>query len=59
VYSGKSGVALFQRFFAHGDGGPYLFWATKSSAPLPSADATQLEVAPERWQRWLAEEPLP
>jgi len=59
VYSGKSGAALFQRFFAHGDGGPYLFWATKSSAPLPSADATQLEVAPERWQRWLAEEPLP
>lgn len=52
VYSAKSGAALLQ--LAHdGARGPLLFWATKSSAPLPRASAEQIARAPESWQRWL------
>ena len=58
VYSGKSGAALFQRSFQDPRGGPYLFWATKSSAPLPPGDDESQSQAPKRWQRWLHEPAL-
>lgn len=56
VYSGKSGAALFDR--ARRGGGPTLFWATKSTAPLPVASDPEILRAPPRWQAWLREPSL-
>lgn len=52
VYSAKSGAALLE--LARGETeGPLMFWATKSSAPLPTASAEDIALAPRAWQRWL------
>lgn len=51
VYSGKSAAALFD--LARRGGGPIVFWATKSSAPLPVATAAQISGAPAAWRDWL------
>jgi D-cysteine desulfhydrase len=56
VYSAKSGAALFER--ARRGGGPMVFWATKSSAPLQVAADADIVRAPMRWQRWLDEPAL-
>lgn len=48
VYSAKSAAALFTL-----DQRPLLFWATKSSAPLPQPTAAQLSGAPASMRRWL------
>jgi D-cysteine desulfhydrase len=53
VYSGKSGACLLQ--LAMSGSGPLLFWATKSSAPLP-ASAPDLDAPPRRWVRWMRSE---
>jgi D-cysteine desulfhydrase len=52
VYSEKSGACLLA--LARADHrGPLLYWATRSSAPLPRATDEQLATAPRRMQRWL------
>jgi 1-aminocyclopropane-1-carboxylate deaminase/D-cysteine desulfhydrase-like pyridoxal-dependent ACC family enzyme len=53
VYSAKSAAALLDRVGARE--GPLLFWATKSSAPLPRVTAAQLSHAPAPLRRWLAD----
>lgn len=53
VYSAKAAAALFamqQR--------PIVFWATKSSVPLPQASEAQRLAAPSALRRWLAKPPL-
>lgn len=57
VYSAKSAAALL-RLARSGARGPMLFWATKSSAPLPRATAEQVAYAPARWRRWLGSQYL-
>jgi hypothetical protein len=57
VYSGKAGAGLLVRLYDRGIRGPFLFWATKSSAPLPVASREQIARAPQRWQRWLGLSP--
>ncbi len=49
VYSAKSAAALFARKER-----PLLFWATKSSVPLPQASDSQVAAAPCAMRRWLA-----
>ncbi len=49
VYSAKSAAALF----ANPDR-PLLFWATKSTTPLPQPTQAQLQAAPRGMRRWLA-----
>jgi D-cysteine desulfhydrase len=52
VYSAKSGAALLS--LAQRDTrGPLLFWATKSSAPLPRAQDQDLDHAPAPWRRFV------
>lgn len=51
VYSAKSAAALADVVPA--TRGPVLFWATKSSSPLPRASAADLAIAPAPMQRWL------
>jgi D-cysteine desulfhydrase len=53
VYSGKAGAGLLLRLAQRDARGPFLFWATKSSAPLPAATPEQVSRAPRRWRRWL------
>lgn len=52
VYSAKSGAALLE-LARRGARGPLLFWATKSSAPLPRARDEHLDQAPEPWRRFV------
>lgn len=52
VYSAKAGATLLDLARAGGPG-PLLFWATKSSAPLPQATAGQIASAPATMRRWL------
>jgi D-cysteine desulfhydrase len=49
-YSAKAGAGLL----ALSLDGPTLFWATKSSRPLPPAAPEDLEAAPRRFAHWLA-----
>jgi 1-aminocyclopropane-1-carboxylate deaminase/D-cysteine desulfhydrase-like pyridoxal-dependent ACC family enzyme len=49
VYSGKAAAGLLAR----PDRGPVLFWATKSSRPLPPVDPGAIAAAPPRMRRWL------
>jgi 1-aminocyclopropane-1-carboxylate deaminase/D-cysteine desulfhydrase-like pyridoxal-dependent ACC family enzyme len=49
-YSGKAAAGLLAR---RGEG-PVVFWATKSSRPLPPDDAAA--PVPKAWARWLARE---
>ncbi len=51
VYSAKSAAALLA--LANRSRGPLLYWATKSSAPLPIASAADVAVAPARARHWL------
>jgi len=51
VYSAKSAAGLAA--LAPKAHGPLLFWATKSSAPLPRATAADLARAPAAMRRWL------
>jgi D-cysteine desulfhydrase len=53
VYSAKSAAALFEMKQR-----PLLYWATKSSVPLPQASATQVATAPFAMRRWLAKQIL-
>jgi D-cysteine desulfhydrase len=52
VYSAKAGAALCD-VAPHTDG-PTLFWATKSSAPLPSMQPGQLDAIDPTLRAWLA-----
>ena len=56
VYSGKAaaGMLAAQRRLGLG---PALFWATKSTAPLPQPDAAALKALPPGMQRWLEKAP--
>jgi len=51
VYSAKSGAAALE--LAADGGGPVLFWATKSSAPLPVPSAADLARAHPHMRAWL------
>lgn len=51
VYSGKSGAAMLAH--AAATEGPCLFWATKSTAELPTPTDDQLAALPPRMRRWL------
>jgi D-cysteine desulfhydrase len=53
VYSAKAGAALLALARDPEARGPLLFWATKSSAPLPEAAAEDVASAPRAWRRWL------
>jgi 1-aminocyclopropane-1-carboxylate deaminase/D-cysteine desulfhydrase-like pyridoxal-dependent ACC family enzyme len=50
TYSAKSASAALGRVGGHG---PVLYWATKSTAPLPDADPAGAKAAPTRIRRWL------
>ncbi len=52
VYSAKAAAALLA-LIDRGVPGPLLFWATKSSAPLPEATDDDVARAPEPMRRWL------
>lgn len=52
TYANKSGAALLDA--RRPLDGPVLFWATKSSAPLPVPDESRLAAAPAYLRRWLA-----
>ena len=52
VYSAKAAAALLE-LVDRGEPGPLLFWATKSSAPLPVASPGDVARAPEVMRRWL------
>jgi D-cysteine desulfhydrase len=54
VYSAKSGAALLD-LARRGSRGPLLFWATKSSVPLPGASLDEIARAPRAWRDWLRE----
>lgn len=54
VYSAKSGAALLD-LARRGREGPLLYWATKSSAPLPRATQADIDRAPPAMRAWLAE----
>ncbi len=56
VYSAKSGAALLD--LARATSEPILFWATKSSAPLPSATDGQVGDLPGQVRRWLLDRVL-
>lgn len=51
VYTAKSAAALCD-LAAHADG-PLLFWATKSSAPLPRATEADIAAAPAAMRTWM------
>ncbi len=52
VYSAKAAAALLE-LAEEGAQGPLLFWATKSSAPLPEASPDDIARAPAAMRRWL------
>jgi D-cysteine desulfhydrase len=54
TYAAKSAAALFERLTRH-PSCVRLFWSTKSSVPLPEVSALELERAPPRMLRWLAQ----
>ena len=51
TYSAKAGAFFLEQRLRLD--GPMLFWATKSSAPLPEASPERLAALPPRAQRWL------
>jgi len=53
TYSAKS-AACVVRYLERRAPGPTLYWATKSSAPLPGADAQAIAAAPWLMRRWLS-----
>ncbi len=57
VYSAKAAASLLE--IAPRTRGPILFWATKSSAPLPVATPAELATAPAALRRWLGPWPPP
>lgn len=52
TYSAKAAAAVLHRV-RHGERRTILYWATKSSAPLPAADPPTLKAAPRLMKRWL------
>lgn len=52
VYSAKSGAAVID-LASRATTGPLLYWATKSSAPLPIASTVDLARAPRAMLEWL------
>lgn len=52
TYSAKAGAAVID--IARDSDGPVLFWATKSSAPLPCVDPAVIGGQPARIRGWLA-----
>lgn len=52
TYSGKAAAAALDRVRA-GERGPILYWATKSSARLPTVTPAELDWAPPRMLRWM------
>jgi D-cysteine desulfhydrase len=53
-YSGKAAAGLFALGAIEPARGATLFWATKSSLPMPPTDPAALAAAPARMRRWLA-----
>jgi hypothetical protein len=51
TYSAKAAAGLLHLLSS--SDGTTLFWATKSTAPLPEVDATKLERLDARTQRWM------
>jgi D-cysteine desulfhydrase len=52
TYSGKSAASVIARA-RRGEGGPILFWSTKSTVPLPEVTPDMLEWAPPVMRRWM------
>ena len=52
TYGAKSAAAFLRRL-RDGERRPMLYWATKSSAPLPGPDPEVVAAAPARLRRWL------
>ncbi|MEO1271817.1 MAG: pyridoxal-phosphate dependent enzyme [Myxococcota bacterium] len=52
TYSGKSAAGLVERIRRRASG-PLLYWATKSTAPLPEVSQERLERAPTQMRRWM------
>lgn len=50
VYTAKSAAALFD---AAREGGPVIYWATKSSTPLPRATDDDIAAAPRAMRAWM------
>ncbi|MGF1465843.1 MAG: 1-aminocyclopropane-1-carboxylate deaminase/D-cysteine desulfhydrase [Sandaracinaceae bacterium] len=53
TYSAKAAAALCDRIEAGLDRGPVLYWATKSTAPLPAPSREAWKDGPRRMVRWL------
>jgi hypothetical protein len=51
TYAAKSAAALLT--YLQASNAPTLYWATKSSVPLPQVTASELERAPARVHAWL------
>ncbi len=56
VYTAKSAAAFLDIARRPSDG-PILYWATKSSAPLPTATEAQIAAAPRALRKWLGRMP--
>jgi 1-aminocyclopropane-1-carboxylate deaminase/D-cysteine desulfhydrase-like pyridoxal-dependent ACC family enzyme len=56
TYSGKAAAAVIARLRA-GVPGPIVYWATKSSAPLPEVRSSEWAWAPRRMRDWLSRLP--
>jgi hypothetical protein len=52
TYSAKSAACLIDRV-RRSEPGPVVYWATKSTAPLPPIDPARLDAAPPRMRRWM------
>lgn len=51
VYTAKSAAAVLE--LARSTDGPIIFWATKSSAPLPRASDDEIAAAPRAMRTWM------
>jgi D-cysteine desulfhydrase len=52
TYSGKAAAHVID-LLRRREPGPIVYWATKSTAPLPPIDAARLASAPARMRRWM------
>lgn len=56
TYSAKAAAAALHAARSR-RAGPFVYWATKSTAPLPAVDLMAVEGAPRPMKRWLADAP--
>lgn len=56
TYSAKAGAAVLHAVRERRSG-PFVYWATKSTAPLPAVDRRALADAPRSMRRWLRQAP--